>query len=240
MNINDAEISRIVVPEEAHVATSPLGISYLQRDGYLTTSNLFQTGDLRSLAAEIGRIRPNLLEAGVLRELGEPTELSHGQFDTMQINWLNRLLPGFPEYTVCSIARKLAVHLLGKGAQLTFASHIVKRPTHAGWTPWHQDSAYDLRSELRAITVWIPFQDTALDNGCLCYSRRSHNAGLRRHSKSSLGDSLVAQLGPTDEIVACPVPQGGAAVHLRQTLHCALPNRSELPRSALSLNFMAT
>ena len=79
-----------------------------------------------------------------------------------------------------------------------------------------------------------------MENGCLCYSRQSHHAGLRRHSKSRLGDSLVAQLGPTDEIVACPVPEGGAAVHLRQTMHCALPNRSELARSALSFNFVVS
>ena len=76
MKINNAEISRIIVPEQAHVATSPLGTSYLQRDGYLTTSNLFQTRDLRSLETEIGGIRPHLLQAGVLRELGEASDLT--------------------------------------------------------------------------------------------------------------------------------------------------------------------
>src|SRR5690242_16716042 len=138
MNIHDTEISRIIVPEEAHVATSALGTSYLQRDGYLSAGNLFPTADLRSLAAEIGEIRLDLLQPGVLRELGEPIEMTQGQFDTMQINWLDRLLPGFAEGAVCSIARDIALHLLGNDAQLTFASYIVKRPTRAGWTPWHQ------------------------------------------------------------------------------------------------------
>jgi hypothetical protein len=239
MNVSDVEISDIVLPQEAHVATSPLGQSYLRRDGYLTASNLFPVTELRATATEVGKIRGDLLKPEVFRELGEPTGLIAGQFDTMQINWLHRLIPDFSECTVCSIARDLAHHLLGEEARLTFASYIVKTPTRAGWTPWHQDSAYDRTSTLKSLTIWIPFQDASVENGCLCYSRQSHRAGLRAHSKSQLGDSLVAELNPDDEIVACPIPEGGAAMHLRQTLHCALPNRSALARSALSLNFVA-
>jgi phytanoyl-CoA hydroxylase len=239
MNINGIEISNIVSPEEMHVATSPLGQSYLQRDGYLAARNLFLVADLRSLKAEIGRIPHELLQPSVLRELGEPTGLTPGQFDTMQINWLDRLIPDFAERVVCSTARNLALHLLGEEAHLTFASYIVKTPTRAGWTPWHQDGAYDQTTALKSMTVWIPFHEASIDNGCLCYSRQSHNSGLRPHSKSKFGDSLVAELNPTDEIVACPIPEGGAAVHLRRTMHCALPNRSEFARGALSLNFVA-
>lgn len=239
MNVNNIEVSDIVTPEEAHVATSLLGQSYLQRDGYLTARNLFPAAELRATVTEISQIPHDLLQPAVFRELGEPTGLAQGQFDTMQINWLHRLIPDFSEHLVCSIARDLAHHLLGEAARLTFASYIVKSPTRAGWTPWHQDSAYDQKSTLKSLTIWIPFQDASIENGCLCYSRQSHREGLRPHSKSQFGDSLVAELHPGDEIVACPIPEGGAAMHLRQTMHCALPNRSELARSALSLNFVA-
>lgn len=239
MNINDAKISSIISPEEAHVATSSLGKSYLQRDGYLTASNLFSAADLLSLASEIDQIPHDLLQPQVLRELGEPAESAPSRFDTMQINWLHQLIPDFSKRMICSIARDVADHLLEQGTHLTFASYIVKMPYHAGWTPWHQDSAYDHNSASKAITIWIPFQEASVVNGCLCYSRRSHNSGLRPHRKSKFGDSLVAELDRTEEIVACPIPQGGAAMHLRRTLHCALPNHSAFARSALSLNFVA-
>src|SRR5436853_322910 len=136
MNISDAKISSIISPEEAHVATSPPGKLYLQRDGYLTASELFSARDLRSLAMEIDQIPQDLLQPQVLRELGEPKELRQSQFDTMQINWLHQLIPDFSERGTCSTARSIADYLLEKETHLTFASYIVKGPNRAGWTPW--------------------------------------------------------------------------------------------------------
>jgi ectoine hydroxylase-related dioxygenase (phytanoyl-CoA dioxygenase family) len=139
-------------------------------------------------------------------------------------------------------AVRLAAQLLGERVTFEGMHAIRKPPRNGAATPWHQDQAYwDPRFEHFGITVWVPLQPATLENGCMQFVPRSHQLGVQRHkliSPESHGLRLEA-MDAVDEVVACPLPPGGATVHFCRTLHYTGPNTTAEPRRALIMDFKA-
>jgi hypothetical protein len=220
----------------------------LFENGFVNLSNVFDCGSLYIMAKILDEIagRAHRMPPPLAVELGDTSgKQIEGSPDTVQVGWLTLVDHNLKSCAILTQAQLLAGEVLGASARLSFSSLICKSPSVAGWTPWHQDAAYDHEfsscgEEPEAITIWIPFRDVDKDTGCLCYSRFSHRFKLRRHQPIGGGShSLMTDLDGTDcDLVTCPAFFGGATIHHRLTLHCAHPNRSPVPRKALSLNYV--
>jgi hypothetical protein len=222
----------------------------LEEKGYLSLSGVYDISEIETLWERFARLLDGAADVpeSYILELatGKGSGGGREDYDTMQVNWIDRVVPQLLESSVLRRTQRMAESLLGGPARLSFGSLINKSPAVAGFTPWHQDAAYDEPDLLQpggpgALGFWIPLVPTGIDNGCLCYAEGSHRGGLRPHARLPGEHSLVATLDEESEsFVACPVPLGGVALHHRMTLHCALPNRSSQPRPVFTINFVTT
>ena len=77
-------------------------------------------------------------------------------------------------------ARTSPSQLLGGGDAAMGTTRSTSRRDGAP-TPWHQDEAYwDPRFDHEGISIWIPLQDVADDNGCMVFVPGSHRRGRSR------------------------------------------------------------
>lgn len=125
--------------------------------------------------------------------------------------------------------------------------HIIFKPGHsATTTPWHQDIAYRKlgggahAGGLARLHLWIPLQDTSLEQGCMEFVPGSHRAGVMPHRpftriSGTLGrEAAVPQAG---ERVACPIEAGGLTIHTPLTLHYTGANLTPRARGAWIIQF---
>jgi hypothetical protein len=214
----------------------------VQDKGFVSIIGLFTEPEVEEARARCCAIlaRTSLIPPPIKAELGiSPGD--PGLFDTVQFNWLQRLDPTFNELAIVRKARHLGESILSADVRIPFMSLISKAASRGGWTPWHQDSAYDRElakgNDFEALTIWISLQDVDAETGCLCYSEGTHRGGLRQHMPIANSCSVTTGLKATDgAVTACPVPAGGLLVHHRLVLHCATPNRSSRDRLAISMN----
>lgn len=137
-------------------------------------------------------------------------------------------------------AEAIAQDLLGPDTHLRGEHAIFKKPGSPS-TPWHQDEAYwDPALHYESLSIWIPLQEANEDNGCMYFIPGTHRDGVQPHHHIS-NDPNVRGLeideADDSQAVACPLPPGGATMHHSQTFHFTPPNRSDIPRRALSLIF---
>jgi ectoine hydroxylase-related dioxygenase (phytanoyl-CoA dioxygenase family) len=138
----------------------------------------------------------------------------------------------------------IARQLLGDDAQFNFDHSIVKRAGTLAATPWHQDEAHhrDPAHEFDQISFWMPMQDVAERNGCMCYVPGSNLGEVLPHRSLGGDTSLHALECPDTEFnvassVAVPMRAGSCVMHGGRTLHGALPNPSTADRLAYVLVF---
>jgi hypothetical protein len=134
----------------------------------------------------------------------------------------------------------IASQLLGTPARHTgFDQAILKPPRNACATPWPQNQAYaGDGGPLLSVHFWIPLQDVSVGMGCMQFIPGSHREPLVRHERKVPRSHSMDAVGiDTAHAVACPLPLGGATVHLPRTLHFIGPNMTDTPRLAWGLEF---
>jgi hypothetical protein len=141
---------------------------------------------------------------------------------------------------LCLLAAELGLN------RFCFDHAMLKAPSGAARTPWHQDAHY-VEPQYRnrpvkhpGLRFWIPFQDATEANGCMEYVPGSHRDGLMPHESYRRGGAQQgwkAKLPANRSGVACPVPAGGIAIHTPLTIHGAGVNASDKPRLAWILSF---
>ncbi len=138
----------------------------------------------------------------------------------------------------------IARQLLGERAEFCFDHSIVKRAGSTTSTPWHQDEAHhrDPQHEFDQLSFWMPLQDVAEHNGCMCYLPGSNHGGVLQH-RSLGGDTSLHALecpvgaGDLGRVLVVPMSAGACVMHCGRTLHAALPNPSGTDRLAYVLVF---
>jgi ectoine hydroxylase-related dioxygenase (phytanoyl-CoA dioxygenase family) len=140
-------------------------------------------------------------------------------------------------------AAAIARQLLGPKVTASFEHAILKPPRYGAATPWHQDEAtrVDASFDYEQLSIWMPLQEATIENGCIQYIAGSHKGDVLPH-RSPKNDPRIHAIecaGGFDPSAAipCPLPAGGAVMHLGRTLHCAGPNNSDIPRRAYILAF---
>jgi ectoine hydroxylase-related dioxygenase (phytanoyl-CoA dioxygenase family) len=150
-------------------------------------------------------------------------------------------VPEFKQTLMRTNAQAIVRQLLGEAGRVDGAHCIYKPPRISPETPWHQDEAYwNPAYEYHSLSIWVPMQQATVEMGCMWFVPGTHrwevlphrhiNDDPRVHGLELIDHQKYAPLA-----VACPLPAGGATIHLSRTLHYAGPNRSEMPRRAYIL-----
>lgn len=136
---------------------------------------------------------------------------------------------------------KLAADLLGvESVRLLHEQALYKEPS-GGFTPWHADQYYWPLDSDRAVTVWIPLQDTPMEMGPLEFAPGSQLLDLGRDLEISDESeaAVVAELTSSGiGIDSQPFSLGDVSYHRGWTFHRAGPNVTEVPRRVLTIVYV--
>jgi hypothetical protein len=145
------------------------------------------------------------------------------------------------EFVFSERLARIAAELLGvAGVRLYHDQSLYKEPG-GGFTPAHADQFYWPLASDRSITAWIPLQAVPAEMGPIGFYAESHRFAFGRDLPIS--DESEARITAEMErqgfaLVDDPFELGEVSFHLGWTFHRAGPNRTERPRSVMTIIYM--
>ncbi len=220
---------------------TPEQVARFYRQGFLVVPELTIEEDAERIREILGRLygRFHRLPRTQALDLGDEAR-PDGEPQIPEINWTLRLAPRLRSTLAFARCREIAAQLLGGQADHTGYDHAILKPPHNGRaTPWHQDQAFtEDRGPLSSIHFWIALQPVPVEMGCMQFVPGSHLSPLLPHRPVRAHAHAMEAAGvDLSTAVACPLPAGGATVHLPRTLHATGPNLTDQPRFAWGLEF---
>lgn len=237
-------------------------IHFYDVEGYLVLRNFLEDRDLRpareAMEHKVDLIAADLLAHGKISDLMQERPFSHRLADLFRDltdadflafgrGWRDRY-PGY--YHIMANPKILdAVESL-IGPEI-FANPVYNtRPkvprVAAGAVPWHQDKSYWPDSNANpVISVWIPFVDATLQNGCLFIMPRTHRQRLNSwHREDYSGTGFLEidaeHLPQGQEPIPLLVDAGDAILFNDRCIHMSEVNHSESVRWSLDLRYQPT
>lgn len=135
----------------------------------------------------------------------------------------------------------IAAALMGvEGVRLYHDQSLYKEPS-GGITPAHADQYYWPLASDHSITVWVPLQPVPAEMGPLAFYKGSQNAVLGRdlpisdESEAQITAAMEAQGYPIDDQ---PYALGDVSFHAGWTFHRAGANRTDRPRSVMTMIYI--
>jgi len=159
----------------------------------------------------------------------------------LQVENLWRHSPAVRELVFSRRLARIAAGLLGVDGVRLYHDQALYKEAGGGITPWHADQYYWPLASDRAITAWIPLQETPLEMGPLAFARGSHRFSHGRdlpisdESEAALQDALAAQNFP---LVQEPFALGDVSFHLGWTFHRAAPNAGSTARRVMTIIYI--
>jgi phytanoyl-CoA hydroxylase len=215
-------------------------IQQFEEDGFVALPSFVHGDDLDELMANVDRfiadIVPQLSAEQVFYEDREdPSTLK-------QIQHMADHDPWFHELFMNSRFREVA-ELLLNGPVVPKNMQYFNKPAGIGkLTPAHQDGYYFMLDPCEAVTMWFALDEVDEENGCVRYTKASHQLGMRDHARTNtLGFSQGISDYPTDSDRKHELPMlgspGDLLVHHAMTIHRADGNKSAT-RSRRALGFI--
>jgi ectoine hydroxylase-related dioxygenase (phytanoyl-CoA dioxygenase family) len=138
---------------------------------------------------------------------------------------------------------RIAAELLGCEAVRMYHDQAVFKHAGGGHTPWHRDSHFFPLDTHKVVTVWMPLVDLVPEMGELRYAVGTH----RRDDTPEVGispeeDALLDGFVQRERIRyegTGAMTAGDCTFHLADTLHMALPNRSDVVREVMTVIWFA-
>ena len=211
-------------------------IDVFRRDGFVRLKNVFDAETLARFGTAITE-RTIALNTET-RPFEERSTYDRAFLQVMNL-WVHGGAPA--EFTFGKRLARIATELLGvEGVRLYHDQSLYKEPG-GGFTPAHADQYYWPLSNDRTVTAWVPLQAVPQDMGPLAFYAGSQNAAFGRdmpisdESEARITADMEAQGFP---IVDGPFDLGEVSFHLGWTFHRAGANRSEQPRSVMTVIYM--
>lgn len=135
----------------------------------------------------------------------------------------------------------IAAALLGVRAVRLYHDQSLYKEPGGGITPAHADQYYWPLASDRTITAWIPLQDVPMDMGPLAFYRASHREAFGRdlaisdESEAFISQEMEARGFAIDDQ---PYALGDVSFHGGWTFHRAGANKSQRPRSVMTMIYM--
>ena len=139
--------------------------------------------------------------------------------------------------------KELTKILLGNGFG-EFGSELFAKPAKHGLpVPIHQDNKYWCLNNGNALTMWIALDKSTTKNGGIFYFKGSHKLGVFEHEPSfAPGSSQKIKYEDGLDHYKKILPQlnvGDCIIHHCHVAHGSNANKSNLPRTGLTLRFKA-
>ena len=211
-------------------------IAQFRRDGFIRLKNVFNADELRHYGAEITRLTIALNTQAL------PLE-ERSTYDKAFLQVMNLWEQGglVEEFVFGRRLAQIAAALLEvKGVRLYHDQALYKEPG-GGITPAHADQYYWPVDSDRTITAWVPLQAVPDFMGPLAFFAGSQSVefgrdlGISDESEREITRAMQEHGFP---VVNDPFELGEVSFHLGWTFHRAGPNRSEQPRSVMTVIYM--
>lgn len=106
--------------------------------------------------------------------------------------------------------------------------------------PWHQDNGVIMpeADEATILTVWLPVNESTIDNGCLQVIPYSHLGGLEPHCPSKSTVAIPDRFLALDRAIPVPMKPGSVLLMHQRTIHGSLENQTaDQVRISLDLRY---
>ena len=236
-------------------------VAIYQTEGYLVIPHLLTESDLapavESMAWKVSFIADDLAADGFItdkledwpfktRLAGLFANLTDRHFLKYDRSWRDRL-PGYYHLMMNAKILDAVESLIG--------SEIFSNPIYnvrpkvpkvaAGQVPWHQDKSYWPDANANpVITVWIPFVDSTLENGCLHIMPRTHTKRVLSWHREQYTGTQYTEIDEEHvrdgRVVALPLEAGGAILFNDRCIHMSTANNSEHVRWSVDLRYQPT
>jgi len=199
-----------------------------ERDGYHFPIKIFSSKELMPFYESFKKHQ---------HYLGE--EISLKQLSQLHLHtyWAHELVthPKILQYITPILGPNILVH----GSTLFY-----KKPKDNGYVSWHQDGYFMKLSSDKYITVWIAFENSTKENGCLQIIPKSHHKIYNHESLPNKNNILDTGLTITDPFkkelaVRIELKAGEASLHHVNSIHNSNPNTSDTPRIGFAIRYIA-
>jgi len=205
-------------------------------EGFIKLADVLPPGVLRDYGAEITRLTIAL--NAETRPLAERSTYDRAFLQVMNL-WQSS--ERVREFVLGKRLGRIAAGLLQvRGVRLYHDQSLYKEPG-GGITPAHADQYYWPMASDRSITAWIPLQPVPVEMGPLTFFARSQaeafgrDLGISDESERAITAAMQAR-GFAES--AEPYALGEVSFHLGWTFHRAGANRSDRPRSVMTIIYM--
>jgi len=230
-------------PAGAEIVLSAEQLAFFRLNGYLVVQNVSTPEEIAQMRVVYDRLFAKRAgwETGDLFDMVAPDAKGEG-LSLPQMLWPSRYEPYFCETVFRRNAFAMARQILGPNIVNMNEHAILKVAFKGAATPWHQDESFNTQGSgfQESISMWMPLQDVAEENGCLWYIPKSNLGPLYPHHSPN-NDPRVHGLEttPPDLSLAIPItmPAGAVVIHHSLTLHSAGMNTGPEPRRAYTLGF---
>jgi len=211
-------------------------IANFRRDGFIRLKDVFSADELRHYGEEITRLTI------ALNTQTAPLE-ERSTYDRAFLQVMNLWEQGglAREFVFGKRLAGIAATLLEtEGVRLYHDQSLYKEPG-GGITPAHADQYYWPLHSDRCVTAWVPLQAVPRDMGPLAFFAGSQHVefgrdlGISDESERQITSNMEAHGFP---VVDEPFDLGEVSFHLGWTFHRAGPNRSQAPRSVMTVIYM--
>jgi ectoine hydroxylase-related dioxygenase (phytanoyl-CoA dioxygenase family) len=225
---------------------SPDQVRFYEENGYVAGVRVLDGAALEAVSAAVERLRTG--ETPNRERLYETDEEYAKDPERNTFHCLGgwRTEPVLHDLVFHAAVCVPAAQLLGlERLRLWHDQVFLKPPRHQGVVAWHQDFSYWTRTlPMRHVTANIVLDDTSVENGCLHYVPGSHRWPLLApvsfgRDMEAFREFLPVGLREQFRPVPVPLPAGYASFHHPLTVHGSYENRSDGPRRAVVLNYMA-
>lgn len=206
-----------------------------QRDGFVHVPGVFDRNELERYAAAVD-------EAVATRKAGDTRALdekSPYEQSFMQCQYIWEDFPRVRPLTFHPKVGELTAALLGTQKVRLWHDQALYKEAGGRGTDAHQDQPYWPIAESDTATVWIPFQRTDDETGCMGYvpgSQASEAEFVDIFRTPGAGEAFAKKFGDPVYVHCEP---GDVIFHSGFTVHMAKPNKSDRTRRVYTAIYFA-
>jgi phytanoyl-CoA hydroxylase len=160
-------------------------------------------------------------------------------------NWLMKDDPFWVRLVSDDRLLDVAERFVGPNIAL-FASHyIAKRPFDGQPVLWHQDGSYWPLEPMDVVTLWLAFDDTTPENGCMRVIPGTQNTELQEMKPRTEVDNVLSsgmdESGVNESLaVDVLLSAGDVSMHHPNVIHGSNANTSPRWRRGLTIRYIPT
>jgi ectoine hydroxylase-related dioxygenase (phytanoyl-CoA dioxygenase family) len=134
---------------------------------------------------------------------------------------------------------RIAAELMGVSGVRLYHDQALYKEAGGGLTPWHADQYYWPLSTDKAVTAWVPLQQTPAEMGPLAFCEKSHRFQIGRDLEiSDESEMTLKQALSAFHMEESPFDLGDVSFHAGWTFHRAGANSTGRIREVMTMIYM--